>query len=90
MAKTIINFRIEDSIKKEMELACNEMGLTLSTAFNIFAVKVAKEKRIPFELCVDPFYSEKNMKALQKSIQQVEEGKIVMKTMEELEEMANE
>lgn len=38
----------------------------------------------------DPFYSESNMIELQKSIQEVKEGKVVIKTMEELEAMAEE
>ena len=35
----------------------------------------------------DPFYSESNMKWLQESIKQMENGQVVTKTMEELEEM---
>lgn len=38
----------------------------------------------------DPFYSESNIKALLESIQQAKEGKIIVKTMEELERMAEE
>ncbi len=36
----------------------------------------------------DPFYTEKNLRRIQESIQQLEEGAIVRKTMAELEEMA--
>ena len=37
----------------------------------------------------DPFYSEKNKKAIEESIKQIKEGKVVLKTMEELEKMEN-
>lgn len=37
------------------------MGMSMTTAFTIFATKVAREQRIPFEINVDPFYSEANM-----------------------------
>lgn len=37
----------------------------------------------------DLFYSESNMKALERSWKQIEEGKVVTKTMEELEAMVN-
>ena len=57
MAQTLINFRIDDSTKKQMEQICNELGINLSTAFNIFAKKVVREKRIPFDVSIDPFYS---------------------------------
>ncbi len=56
---------------------------------NIFAKKVIREKRIPFDVSIDLFYSESNMKALSKSIKELEEGKVVVKTMEELEAMEN-
>lgn len=45
-----------------MEKVCKEMGLSMSTAFTIFAKKVCREHRIPFEISEDPFYSEKNCK----------------------------
>ena len=69
MAQAMINFRIDEKIKKEMEKICREMGMSMTTAFTIFATKVTKEKRIPFEITADPFYSESNMKYLEKVIE---------------------
>ena len=54
MAQVLVNFRIDEEVKKDMEQACREMGLSMSTAFTIFAKKVGKEKRIPFEIAVEP------------------------------------
>ena len=90
MAQTLINFRIDENIKKQMEQICEELGITMSTAFNIFAKKVIREKRIPFDVSIDPFYSETNRKAINDSIKQLKEGKVVTKTMKELEELENE
>ena len=90
MAQTLVNFRIDEATKKQMEQICSELGITMSTAFNIFAKKVIREKRIPFDVSIDPFYSENNMKALSKSIEELEQGKVVVKSMEELEAMADE
>lgn len=90
MAQTLVNFRIDESTKKQMEQICSELGITMSTAFNIFAKKVIREKRIPFDISIDPFYSESNMKALSKSIKELEQGKVVVKSMEELEAMVDE
>ena len=75
MAQTMINFRIDEKIKKEREKICREMGMSMTTAFTIFATKVTKEKRIPFEITADPFYSESNMKYLEKVIADIESGK---------------
>ena len=70
-----VNFRVDDTIKAKAESACSAMGLTMSTAINIFLTKLANEQRIPFELAVDPFYSEENMARLRKSIDDLNAGK---------------
>ena len=75
MAQAMINFRIDEKIKKEVEKICCEMGMSMTTAFTIFATKVTKEKRIPFEITADPFYSESNMRYLEKVIADIESGK---------------
>lgn len=90
MAQTLINVRIDEDVKKSMEEICKELGITMSAAFNIFARKMSREKRIPFDVSIDPFYSDSNMKALEKSKKELEDGKVIVKTMEELEAMENE
>lgn len=70
-----INFRVDDTVKAKAERACAAMGLTMSTAINIFLTKLANEQRIPFEVAVDPFYSEENMERLRKSIADLNAGK---------------
>ena len=67
-----INFRMDAQLKSNLEEACRELGLTPTAAFTIFATKVARERRIPFEVAVDPFYSDRNMARLRKSIAQME------------------
>lgn len=76
MAQAVnVNFRLDEDVKRNMEQVCSELGLTISAAFTIFAKKVSREKRIPFELSVDPFYSEENMTRLRKSIDDLNAGK---------------
>ena len=55
---------MDEKLKKSMEKTCQELGMTMTTAFTIFAKKMSREKRIPFEVSVDPFYSENNIKIL--------------------------
>lgn len=50
-----INIELDESIKNEMEAVCLKIGLSMSDAFNIFAKKVAREGRIPFELSEDDY-----------------------------------
>jgi DNA-damage-inducible protein J len=49
--------------------------MSMTAAFTIFATKVSKERRIPFNVEVDPFYSEENMAHLRQIIADVESGK---------------
>ena len=75
MAQTNINIRMDKQLKNQFETFCNNAGLTMSTAFNVFARTSVRMQKIPFEITADPFYSEANMNALKKSIKQLEEGK---------------
>jgi DNA-damage-inducible protein J len=85
-----ISIRMDDNLKKDVENVCEELGLSMSTAFTIFAKKLSREKRIPFDVSIDPFYSDMNMTCLRESIEQMEKGNVIVKTMEELEAMADE
>ena len=84
-----ITVRLDDKLKKNFADTCEELGMDMTTAFTIFAKKVSREKKIPFEVSVDPFYSESNMKALYEAKKRMESGRGVAKTMEDLEAMEN-
>lgn len=76
MAQSVnVNFRMDAELKKSMEEVCSDMGMTMTTAFTIFAKKVSRERRIPFEVSADPFYSESNMRYLEKVIADIDAGK---------------
>lgn len=69
-----LSMRIDDDVKKRAEQACDALGLTMTTAINLYLVKLGNEMRIPFEVSVDPFYSAENQKVLARSIKQLETG----------------
>ena len=77
MAKININFMLDEDIKNDMESACSEMGISMSTAFTLFAEKVAGERRIPFEISADPFHSESNISHLKRGIAALNAGEDV-------------
>lgn len=87
MAQAIVNVRMDEELKEKWGEVCDELGVNISTVVTVLAKKMAREKRIPFDVSVDPFYSAPNMKALQESIEQLQAGRFVTKTMEELEAM---
>ena len=75
MSQSMVNFRMDDELKKAMEDTCRELGMNMTTAFTIFAKKMTRERRIPFDVSVDPFFSDENMNHLKRIISEIESGK---------------
>lgn len=71
-----INLRVDDEVKKKAEGVFDDIGISLSAAINVYLKKVAREKRIPFELNADPFYSEENISYLEKKFQAYKDSKL--------------
>ena len=86
MAQTMVNFRMDEDLKKKMEVTCKKMGLNMTTAFTIFATKVVQDQRIPFEIVSDPFYSEANQANLRRLMEDVASGRTLLKEHELIEE----
>ena len=74
MPQTNINIRMDSDLKKQFDEFCDEIGMSMTTAFNIFAKTVVRERRIPFEITLDPFYSEANMARLKKAAAEMDAG----------------
>ena len=72
---TQVNFRIDEDVKRSAEKVLDEIGLSMSAAITVFLKKVSREHRIPFEMSADPFYSESNMRYLEKIKKDIDEGK---------------
>ena len=68
--------RLEAEKKEEFAKVCENMGLSVSGAINLFVTKVLQCRGIPFEITADgdPFFSEANQKFLLESIAQLERG----------------
>ena len=74
MAQTNINIRMDEDLKKQFDAFCSDIGMSMTTAFCVFAKTAVRERRIPFEISTekDPFYSPNNMARLKESIAQME------------------
>ena len=88
MTQTVnVNFRLDAEVKKQMEEVCEEMGLSMTTAFTIFAKKVIRERSIPFEVeARDPFYSQSNLAFLRKAVAALNAGEGVEHELIEVED----
>ena len=76
MAQTTFTIRMDSDTKKDFCELCSNIGLTMSAAISIFAKKAVSEQRIPFEVSANTerFFSESNMKYLEKIINGIENG----------------
>jgi DNA-damage-inducible protein J len=78
MAETInVTIRLDREIKESAERLFNDLGMNLSTAFNVFARQSLRQGKIPFEI-YDPFYSSQNQARLNRSIAEAEAGKLTV------------
>ena len=87
-----VTIRLDSNDKAEFSRICEKIGLSVSTAFNVFVKTVIKEERIPFELSArdrDDFYSEANLRHLEELKRLDDAGQLhfVTKTWEELKAM---
>lgn len=80
-----ISLRVDDEVKRNAERTLNDIGLSMSTAINIFLKTVVRENRIPFELSADPFYSKENIATLEKRVADIRSGKSTLKEHELIE-----
>ena len=50
MSQATFSVRMDDSLKSQFETLCNDFGMNMSTAINVFARAVVRERRIPFDI----------------------------------------
>lgn len=75
MGQTNLSVRVDEQDKKRFENFCNQTGMNVSVAINMFIKAVLREEKLPFEVKLDPFYSKENMIRLKKSISDLNQGK---------------
>jgi len=89
VAQTTFSIRMDSEIKKQLDDFCSQVGMNTTTAFNMFARAVLREKRLPFEITTefDPFfYSESNLAHLRRGITALNSGKGVEHNIIEVSE----
>ena len=50
MAQATFSVRMDEGLKRQFDALCAEFGMNATTAFNVFATAVVRERRIPFEI----------------------------------------
>jgi DNA-damage-inducible protein J len=87
-----VNIKLDEATKNQAEILFSELGMNLSTAITVFIHQAIRERGMPFSITekTDPFYNPANIKWIEESIQQGKKGQYIVKTMAELERMADE
>jgi len=88
MPQTTFSVRMDTEIKKQLDEFCVNVGMNTTTAFNMFARAVLREKRLPFDITTetDPFYSESNLAHLRRGIVALNSGKGIERDIVEVSE----
>ncbi|MCL1830994.1 MAG: type II toxin-antitoxin system RelB/DinJ family antitoxin [Oscillospiraceae bacterium] len=71
-----VNIRVDDDLKQKADDLFNELGINMTTAFTIFIKAAIRQNGMPFDLNIDPFYSNSNMKVLLESIHDADVGRL--------------
>lgn len=50
MALATFSVRMDENLKKQFDTLCQDFGMNTSTAINVFARAVVRQRRIPFEI----------------------------------------
>lgn len=50
MAQATFSVRMDEVLKKQFDELCREFGMNASTAINVFARAVVRQRKIPFEI----------------------------------------
>ena len=87
MAQTNINIRMDEGLKKQAENLFSDLGMNMTTAFNVFVRQAVREQAIPFEISkkADPFYSESNMAHLLRGVEALDAGKGIERELIEVD-----
>ena len=67
MSQTMVSIRMDEELKANMDRVCRELGMNMSTAFTIFARKVCREQRIPFDVSIEPRFNADSIAAVQEA-----------------------
>ena len=71
---TQVSFRIDETVKSDAENLLSNLGMSLSTAINVFLRQSIVQRGIPFAIREDPFWSPSNLAHLERAASDYERG----------------
>lgn len=93
MTTSVVSFRMDDDLKKTFNNLCKDIGMSIATAFTVFAKSSVKNNKLMLNLegspkiSDDPFWQiPENVDALRRSVKELEEGKCAVHELIEVED----
>ena len=83
MAATTVQIRMDADLKMETEYVLKSIGLTMSSAMNLFCRQVVNQEKIPFELVAKDVPNLETLKSMKDTL----EGKNLSRTFSSVDEM---
>lgn len=74
MAELIID--VDDGLLEEVKKVCEDKGISIDDAINIFLKKVTNDGKLPDEILEELFYCDKNIEYLERKYKEYKEGKL--------------
>jgi len=84
---SILQVRVNDELRSKASEISKSLGIDLTTAVRMFLQQMINERGLPFKPKLDPFYSNVNQARLLQSIESLNNGNTVTKTIAELKEL---
>lgn len=79
---TNVNFRMDKNLKLQFEKLCDDLGLSMSAAFTVFAKTMVRQQRVPFDIGLEV----PNEETL-KSMENIEKGQNLSKRFTSVKEL---
>ena len=70
-----VSFRVDDKLKTDADRLFKSMGMNMSVAITVFFQQSVQRGKLPFEVLGDPFYSESNIRELERRARDMDVGR---------------
>lgn len=87
---TLMQIRVDSTLKQEADKLFSELGLDTTTAMRIFLKTAVRERKLPFEVALSPTKNTE-IEELERRLEDIKTKRVTMihKTIEELEALEN-
>ena len=73
---TTFSIRMDADVKEQLDNFCNAVGMNTNTAINMFARRVVRDKKLPFEVALigEPLAGEAWLAEMSRRVKEIEAG----------------